>query len=207
MASCLEKPVKTGVSAPKSGLFLHIFKCGGTSVARVMQRYDNLHVCHGPQIGGRLHQDVPGGNFEYGTAESEDFDYCFTFIRHPFSRVAAVAAVMNERRAEGCTISHVLHVARQSGVKLDRSRGIASDHEIWTHTRPISWYHLNSGFMPLLCCRQESMQTDWLAVRKLLGIDDKLPQLNKSPVHPQFTDRERDLAYRIYQEDLETYYK
>lgn len=203
MASCLEKPVKTGRLAPKSGLFLHIFKCGGTSVANVMQRYDNLHVCHGPQFGGRLHQDVDAGHFEYGTAEASDFDACFTFIRHPFSRVAAIAAVMNSRRPEGCSVAHVLHVAEQPGVKLDRSRGLASDHEIWTHTRPISWYRLDDG--QVLICHQEEMDTGWLAIRHYLGINDELPRLNKSPQHPQLTNRERDLAARIYREDLKYY--
>jgi hypothetical protein len=195
-----QKPFKTSLTASISGLYLHLFKCGGLSVDRVFAKYSNLHVTQG--YGNMTMHNESGFHWEYGYC-NYDFDFQFTIVRNHFDRLASLQKIFSNRRPEGLSMAYLLEVASWNGCEFDRRRHLASDHEIWRHTRPYSWFPLDK--MDAIY-RTESLQSDWPVVCEKLGIAETLPKINscKRVRHYSefFTDDQVDWVREIYAEDF-----
>lgn len=201
----MEKPIQTSKTASRSGLYLHLMKCGGSSVHQVFRDYSNLHVTHGQ--GFLIIQDRPFPHIEYGYTNFHSVDFSWTCVRNPFSRLASVQHVFNARHHNRLPMDKFLEIAKLSGIRADRTDGINSIHEIWTHSRPYSWYPLDElDYIG----RFEEMERVWGYVQTMLGIDDYLPHINQSGrtghYMDKFTSAQQKLVREIYHEDFEIYY-
>lgn len=198
--SRLAKPFATTRKARHSGMFLHIHKCGGTSVRAVFDQYENLHVSHND---GLLHGSQEPLEIVYGCDNPELFEFTFAFVRNPFDRIAAMWQVFSQRRPEGITMDCVIHVASLNGLPKERRRGIASDHELWMHTRPCSWFELER--MDAIYCLEDA-DSAWCDVQLRLGFEHELPRLNRSGIEQDrtaiFSAEQQNAIETIYKEDL-----
>lgn len=189
------KPHTTARSALRSACMWHVFKCGGTSFKSLFSHYDNLHCTN---YGGFLNSTTGDTNWEYGWYDRSAFDFTFAVIRHPVARVESIWRVMDSRRTEGCSMDWVLQVAQLPGVPFRRNRGIASDHEIWTHTRPYAPILGRVDRVYLL----ERIEEWWPELSSELGVDGPLPKANVSPKHNSVSMFDRDRIKSLYSEDL-----
>lgn len=194
------KPIITTKTSPLSSVFLHIPKCGGSSVHQVFRDYDNLHV----DDGGRFYEIQDITPIFYGPKIEPDFKW--VFVRNPYSRLLSVFSIMNERRVEGISMDYVVYIAGKLGVPQDRRRGIESDHEIWTHTRPCSWYNFTGiDFFG----KTENIISDWDYICSSIGIIEELPHVNPKPVSCNplevFSINNRNKIEQIYKEDFERF--
>ena len=198
-----EKPYKTTVAAKSNCLYLHLFKCGGLSVDRVFAQYSNLHVTQG--YGNFTVYNHDGFSIEYGYC-GYDFDFQFTIVRNHYGRLASLLKIFAARRPEGLSMDYLLEIASWNGCKVDRSRGLASDHEIWRHTRPYTWFPIDKMDAIL---RTESLDNDWAVVQKGAGIADSLPHENASGREKYyshfFTDDQVDRVKQIYEDDFDRF--
>lgn len=195
------KPLPTYHTAPRSALFWHHLKSGGTSVHAVFGKYGNLHVadsldCLVQQPANDIRDGIAAYGFDY---RFEDFPFVFCFLRNPWDRLASLWSIWNRGRPEGMTVDHLLYIAGQPGVRQGAHIRFRSDYELWRHTRParaaiIDRCHFVGRF--------ENLQSEWQYACDQIGIEEQLPQLNASPAsidyRALFTAKQRDVVARLY---------
>lgn len=212
-------PLRTPLSprgdklASMTAAFVHVAKCGGSSVSSVFSRYKNLHVVecgYDDRFKDRyvIHDacvEDDGGILEYGPFSPADLDFSFAFVRNPYSRLASMFRVMDSKRPEGISMDHVLHIASMDWVPRSTENCEISDHTLWIHIRPASEFiHLLSA-VDVVVKREDYFGKRW--IEQKLGIED-FPVLNVSPGKripnsELFTRRQQEQVKQIYSKDLE----
>ena len=119
MLNAFQKPIETTKTAPKSCLYLHLMKCGGSSVHQVFKPYSNLHITHGQ--GFLIIQNQPRHHYEYGYTDYQSVDFSWACVRNPFARLASVWHVFNMRHHGTISMTHFLEICSWTGMEADRT--------------------------------------------------------------------------------------
>ncbi len=188
-------------------LFAHIPKTAGNSIRNVV--FDGDY--EGPWFGDAL-------------PEKWQSLFAFAFVRNPFDRVVSAWKMFTEgtvddawQLPEGGRLTLTLEQVLEIG--LDDS--IAFGHPRFNQVTPNSMTRLKNHILPQTAPyhglqfiqfigRFENLADDFATVAKKLNLDDhELPKTNwtkqRSSYREFFSERARDLAEELYQQDLKTF--
>lgn len=173
-------------------IFIHLPRTAGTSIESI--------------IGGQGHKDIIYfKRFAIGQSDLEwKKIFKFAFVRNPYDRFISCYkwARGNVEGWETIDIN-------------DLAENIVSKYETWDKESLESlmfkeqWrYICNQYYIPQIdfIGRYENLEDDWTYIAKKLGIERKLPHLNKgTKVDHVLTSKTRDIIREIYLKDFETF--
>ena len=153
-----------------------------------------------PRTGcGSISSIIGGGGHKTATVMQErlgkkwDEAYTFAFVRNPFDRF--VSAFHNLGLEKECDINDF----------IKDSKGIMEKEQILFMPQ-VDWIVKGGKVQVDFVGRYEDLQRDWKKVRKVLGIKDVLPHLNRTTVKKHVLNSEsKGLLSELYKEDFKTF--
>ena len=199
----LKKSIITVPNNKKSIVFLHIPKCGGISLKKILRgSFDNTSVfkCYNH----RPYSEIP---------DSEN-SFIFTFVRNPWDRILSLYSFWNSQDK-----SHPFYkwdkqqvdFIHENEITFDEFvRHIRDKHPIFfkkRHPNPYIGYFFTDPSTIDFIGKVESYQEDFDKLCDIVGIPRKnLPVTNKSN-HTRYSDyyndETRNIVSQIYSEDIE----
>lgn len=174
----------------KKPLFIHIPKAGGTSISKILVKYNK-------DMSGCLHRTVTHYPKKY-----RDSCFVFTFIRNPYDRILSAHKYLTGKHGNsgdtkfGATLSpDFKHFVKKQ----------LKDNIDWLHFKPIvCWLNDEVDFIG----RLENYVNDFNIVCTKTGITQQLPHKNKSK-HKHYTtyydDETRMIVAEKYADDIERF--
>jgi len=186
------------ISKKHKFIFIHITKCGGTSVQNALEKYGGEYLWNRDEMKKENHQYMHPKHVlaeKYSLTKHWKNSFKFTFIRNPWSR----------------EISTYFY-----GKKMNKSRGTFEEHltSIEFNNYPLhhgnqyNWLLSHNGKMELnFIGRLENFQEDFDVISDRIGIpQQKLPHKNKTK-HKHYTEYYNDETKQIvaekYARDIE----
>lgn len=173
----------------KKTLFIHIPKAGGTSISKILVKYNK-------DMSGCLHRTVTHYPKKY-----RDSCFVFTFIRNPYDRILSAHKYLTGKHGNsgdtkfGATLSPNFKYFVKNQL---------NDNISWLHFRPMMfWLNGDVDFVGKI----ENLQQDFDFVCDKIGIPKKqLPHKNKSN-HKHYTeyydDETKQIVAEHYARDIE----
>ena len=187
-------------------IFLHIPRCGGTSIERVFNLRSKQQLFGVVRMGDQertLHHLTPGDLEELGLVDPSVLESYFkcTIIRDPFSRMAS--DYLWQQRYD----RHNLFKSMQFSDYLDFAESVVKNQRYFEkvhfdHFRPMVSYCLNGGELVVDdILLLENIDIELKRIQPLIGVVD-LPRINASPSYQHLSTRENiDRVRILYEED------
>jgi len=193
-------------------IFVHINKCGGTSIESELVRYcDNFsqkyaHITNMDKLlkvlGQAKHQTIQ----QMINEQTQDY-FKFSFVRNPWSKLVSTYFFRvreNLFRNKGLTFREFIKY------KLPRKNSVNLRYDCYDSTYQYNWLCDNSGNLRVdFIGRFENLQGDFNTICDKIGIPRKqLPHKNKTK-HKHYTeyydDETREIVAERYKRDVESF--
>ena len=189
-------------------IFIHVNKCGGTSVKKSLVASKDIIICT---------NNIPGSKtniFDIQKLPIYKNVFSFTIIRHPFSRLISTYKMIKRDTPElNITIDNIIKIAidPQISYNIPKSDNIKSggmDVYIKRHTLPISHPHYgivdeNNNIKVSYVCKLENIGNDWIIIKKNLNIKFSLPKKNSTNNDKiQLNTDQIETLYKYYEKDF-----
>jgi len=193
------------------GIFIHINKCGGTSVKKLLNGNKNILICT---------NNIPGSDRNISYIQNQEFykdKFSFTIIRHPFSRLISTYKMIQRDSPElKITLDYIIKVTLNLNISYNIPKGndIKSggmDSYIKRHTLPITHSHYGivdgkNNLKVNFICKLENIDKDWKYIQKKLNITSTLPKKNvTSNKKILLNDEQVKLLYEYYKKDFKIF--
>lgn len=177
-------------------LFIHINKCGGTSIKKAL----------------KAHRDVktPGNNLLIGLSNQSSWkDYKkFTIIRNPIDRILSLQGMLLKLRSLDISIDEILDLVEDDTVPYDNM--YPTNVYIKRHALPMTHPHYQvykDGKINVdKYWKLEELNEVLPEIEEYLGRKLDIPKLNTSK-KKQATDKEIERIKKVYAKDFEVFYK
>jgi hypothetical protein len=180
-------------------IFIHVNKCGGTSIKKCLRPNPNVLICTNA---------IPGSRYNIHDVQKRKIwkdAFTFTVIRHPFARLVSAYKMFNTENP-AVTLQQVIDIT------LDKTIGHNSLHDfkkrVKRHTLPITHPHYgivdkNDAITVDFVARLENITEDWKVVEEKLGKQVPLPHANKTNnQNIQLSKDQEQLLYEYYHKDF-----
>lgn len=186
-------PLQQGKKLPF--VFVHINKTAGTSIGNAIGLTNKNHLTV-KEIIARIGQ------------ERWDAAYKFTFVRNPWDKTVSL---YEYRRKKNKTQIATLGINFEDWVI--KTLGDEQDpyfHDNLKSFQPqVEWLRDPLGQISIdYIGKFESLNQDFEAIRKVIGVNTQLPHLNASsraPYQSYYSEKTRDIVYRWFAEDIERF--
>jgi Sulfotransferase family len=191
-------------------IFVHIPRCGGTSIEDVIwppprqRTVADLWAGYNGnpyQTGGLQHLCANHIRREVGAAF--DSYWKFAFVRNPWDRVISQYLFTLRQRQD---LRDILGIPADASLELYLSRVLDREHVQWLQQRP--FLYDGETLLVDFVGRFEQFVDDAHRVFQRLGVTEPLPHEQKSERthdHDYYNPTTRDMVARIYAEDIETF--
>lgn len=176
-------------------VFVHINKTAGTSIGNAMGLRNKNHLTV-KEVISRIGQ------------KPWDSAYKFTFVRNPWDKTVSL---YEYRRKKNKTQIATLGISFEDWVM--KTLGDKQDQLFYDNPKSfqpqVEWLKDLQGHISIdYIGKFESLNQDFDAIRKVIGIDTQLPHLNASsrePYQSYYSEKTRDLVSRWFAEDIERF--
>jgi hypothetical protein len=191
-------------------IFVHIPKCGGTSIedaiwpppqqrtlADLWAGYDRNPY----QTGGLQHLCATHIRQEVGNTFERYWK--FAFVRNPWDRVISQYLYTLQQRQD---LRDLLGLSTDAPLELYLSRLSEREHVQWKPQRP--FIYDGDTLLVDFVGRFERFAEDADSVFRRLGVKEPLPHENKTergPYHDYYDTRTRDMVAQLYADDIATF--
>jgi len=191
--------------AQYKAIFIHIHKCGGTSVKKCLEGIDKVLICdnYTPDSNKNI-EDVVRMSI-WRTA------FKFAIVRHPYSRVISLHEMI-VRDWKPITIDEVIDISLMPSPD-PKVRTV--ERVIKRHTLPMSdsHYALVDGTGEIVVdfiAKLENINADWQVIKNKIGIDKDLPHANvtkniSADSHSVLSNRNKERLAEYYKKDFEIF--
>lgn len=177
-------------------LFIHINKCGGTSLKRALQPHLDVFI--------------PQNNELIKLSDQESWqDYKkFTIIRNPIDRVLSLQGMLLKRNKLDISIDEILDIVEDESIAYNR----LSPQPVYIkrHGLPMTHPHYQvykDGKINVdKYWKLEELNEVLPEIEEYLGRKLDIPKLNTSK-KKQATDKEIERIKKVYAKDFEVFYK
>jgi chondroitin 4-sulfotransferase 11 len=202
----------------KKSIFIHTPKCGGMSMESVCHNNNiDIDPINRPDTWLAARRD--NGVFNYKNIESEDFEYSFSFVRNPFSRIVSA---WKTRWVSKNEFDKFANFVRDFCVKESTYYPYESKVSIpavnyfhrWSHVMPffdrrMKLFDNQDNQLVNFIGKMESYQQGFDTVCDKIGIPrQQLPHKNKTK-HKHYTeyydDETREIVAEKYAKDIEMF--
>lgn len=206
---------KNNMSCPNEikGVFIHINKCGGTSIKSILNKKENVIVCT---------NNIPGSKVNINEiqkwAEYENL-FSFTIIRHPFSRfISAYKMIKRDCPELNYTLNKFINIVTDPKIsylktKIDKNFAYYAwggpEVYIKRHTLPLSHSHYgivdeNENIKVKFIGKLENIENDWKIIQQKLEINEKISVLNSTKKEEiKLNDEQKKILFEYYKKDFE----
>lgn len=188
-------------------IFIHINKCGGTSVRKVLNKIKSegadVTICTNNIKDSEINiSDVQKWS-SYGDS------FSFTIVRHPFARfISAYKMIKRDIKDVSYTIDDFIKIVTNPSIPY----GIGGGEEyIKRHTLPMTHPHYSivdkRGLLKVkFVAELEKIDQDWKIIQEKLGINYDLPKANATSKETfKLNQSQEDILYKYYQRDFEIF--
>lgn len=180
-------------------VFIHINKCGGTSVKKVLKYKPQIII---PRNDRLIHLSKKKEWLDY---------YKFTIVRNPYSRILSLRGMMI-KGGNRPTIDKILTIITDDtinyrgnvkGVSYVKRHGLKMTH-------PHYCVYGDGNLLIDDFFKLENIDTDWLEIQKKIGVNQKLPNLNKTNSYGEkdfnvFNRNQLDKINEYFYKDFEVF--
>ena len=180
-------------------LFIHINKCGGTSVKRVLANYDHTYI-------------PPNDNLiNISKTPKWSKYYKFTIVRNPYTRILSLYGMLIKNN-KGKKLDDVLDIITDDNIKY--KGGVKGKSYVKRHglkmTHPHYSVYGDKGLMVDDFYKLEDIETGWDEIKSKLGINDELPKINVSKSYSKsdvkmFNRKQLDIINNYFLKDFEVF--
>lgn len=181
-------------------LFIHINKCGGTSVKKVLEKHSHLYIPPNDYLS------------ELKKGSTWDKYIKFTIVRNPYSRILSLQGMLNKNKNK-YTIKQILDIIMDDKISFKGVR-IGGKEYIKRHGLKLTHphYSIYDGEKIIVdhVFKLENIKNDWVKIQNLLSIKDKLSHINKSSSFNEkhfkrFSRNQLDRINQYFKEDFEIF--
>ncbi len=208
-------------------IFIHINKCGGTSVKKCLESYKNVLICTNNIQNSTKNISIVQRTPLWKSA------FTFTIVRHPFSRLIS-AYKMFHRENSSVTLQQVINIAldkqigynntvlakknnslqfcmRSTKPKPKLTNNLAYVSRIKRHTLPMTHPHYgivraDDTITVDFVAHLENIANDWKIVEQHLGKEVPLPKANATnDNHVELSPAQVSALYAYYKRDFKVF--
>lgn len=177
----------------KKFLYIHVNKCGGTSVKSALKKIRHLEI---PE-NNKILENIERG--EYNNLIK------FTIVRHPIKRFESLVKMIWRDKDSSLSVSDIAKIALDENINYKIWDNL--DSYIKRHSLPISHPHYgviyNDSIYMNHIFKLESIDADWVKICDMLNIKIQLPKKNST----EKVDKEVILDDCVYEKLLNYYAK
>ena len=163
------------MSFPMKNLFIHINKCGGTSIKKVLSNKPGVVIPKNDNL-------IKMSNSDLWSSYNK-----FTIIRNPYSRILSLHGMLN-RQNKKYNLDDVLKIITNDNIAY-KNTPLNGNSYIKRHglklTHPHYSIYKNGEIIVDHIFKLENINFDWVEIQKMLPIKDELPILNKSKFYSE----------------------
>lgn len=185
-------------------IFIHINKCGGTSLKSSFSRTKNILIPNNDDIKNLIKTDKWKNSFK------------FTVVRNPYDRLLSLCGMLL-RSKNKITLDEVVKIISNDSIKYLISDGGLSQGKkqyIKRHGLPMTHPHYgiydnNTNTLNIdRFFKLENINEEWNQIEYLIGEKLNLPKLNSSNIKKDytiFTKEQIEIINKVYEKDFEVF--
>lgn len=185
----------------KKIVFIHINKCGGSSVKRTISKLENIYIPNNDEL------------INYSLTDEWHQSIKFTIIRNPYDRILSLYGML-KRDNKNYTLNEVINIITDDTIdyKTDNNKLPSGKEYVKRHglrlTHPHYSIYKNGQIIIDYIFKLENIEKDWLKIQNIIKTNVNLQHVNKSNIKKDYSIFTKDQLNKInsyFKDDFEVF--
>lgn len=164
----------------KKIVFIHINKCGGTSVKKTISKLENIYIPNNDEL------------INYSLTEEWNQVIKFTIVRNPYDRILSLYGMLKRDNKE-YNLDEIINIVTDDTInyKTDNNKLPSGKEYVKRHglklTHPHYCIYKNGKILMDYVFKLENIEKDWVKIQNIIKTNENLQHINKSKIKKDYS--------------------